>query len=246
MEDRAGPETDGWVDGRASGVPGSSGGRALGDIVHSALEKADFGTAAEAEALRLCPGGGDDPRQAREMVRKVLESPLAEEIRTSTEVRREVPFYLPLESGSETDKTREQGPAPAILHGIMDLIFRDGNGRWVVVDWKTNAIHDQRRLALLLAQHAPQVQLYAAALHRIDGISGVDRGALLYLARNLRRDGMQLVDVSEGARAEALGRAAEAARRIMAGDYRTKAGPKCANCGYRRFGWCEVGLGWAG
>ncbi|MFW6330493.1 MAG: UvrD-helicase domain-containing protein [Gemmatimonadota bacterium] len=221
VDDRAEPEPDDEEQAEAVGA-------ALGDLVHEALERADFDADPTAEAARLAPGSA----RARAMVEKVLRSSLAEEIRRAVEIRREVPFYLPLGDGRA-----------AVLHGIIDLAFRDGEGDWHVVDWKTNAIHDELRLRTLVDQHSRQVRLYAAALSRMDG-AGVASGRLVYLARNLAADGVQPVDVGEAEQERTLTTAAHAASRIGAARYETMAGPKCEGCGYRRGGWCHVGREW--
>jgi ATP-dependent helicase/nuclease subunit A len=205
-------------------------GAALGDLVHQALERVDFQAEPAVEAARVTP---DSPR-ARSMVEKVLRSDLAEEIRRAVEVRREVPFYLPLGDGQD-----------AVLHGLIDLAFRDSGGHWHVVDWKTNAIHDELRLRTLVGQHSRQVRLYAAALSRMNG-AGVASGRLVYLARELAVDGLQPVDVGEAEQEQTLATAADAAARIGAARYETTAGPKCEGCGYRRGGWCHVGREWKG
>lgn len=207
---------------------GEAVGAALGDIVHGALERVDFGADPNTEAARVAP----DSTRARLMVEKALQSALVDEIRQAVEVRREVPFYLPLGNGRI-----------AVLHGIIDLAFRDGGGDWHVVDWKTNAIHDELRLRTLVDQHSKQVKLYAAALNRMDG-SGVASGRLAYLARDLAVDGVQAIDVGELEQERTLTTAAEAAARIGAARYETTAGPKCEGCGYRRGGWCHVGREW--
>jgi CRISPR/Cas system-associated exonuclease Cas4 (RecB family) len=213
--------------------PGAGGGGAdLGNYVHEALRQADFHASSAEETARLLRAApGPVPEGAAEMIEWALSSPVAGEIRAAGHhVHREVPFYVPLQGAS--------GPA-SVLHGIVDLVFRDMAGAWHVVDWKTNSIHDERRLATLTAQYRPQIQLYAAALATI--YHTVGSGRLVFLGPR------EIVPIPVTRRDldEALDAARAAVRKIGAGDYRARAGPKCAECGYRRGKWCDVGRGYA-
>ncbi len=208
---------------------GAAGGTDLGNLVHQAMQLADFHADPGAEAHRLAHALPTElPAEAVEMVEWALRSPLAAEIRAAgANVQREVPFYLPLRGGD--------GPV-SVLHGIVDLAFRDPGGAWHIVDWKTNAIHDEARLQTLTLQYTPQIQLYAAALQAV--YHTVASGRLVFLGP--RR--IAAVPVDRRALDDVLAAARGAVQKIGAGDYETRPGAKCETCGYRRGKWCEVGM----
>ncbi len=83
-----------------------------------------------------------------------------------------------------------------------------------------------------------RVQLHAAARAAASGT--VASGRLVFLEPGH----VQEVDVSAPVLERALAAARDAVARIGSGDYRTEAGPKCRDCGYRRGRWCEVGKGY--
>lgn len=209
-----------------------AGGADLGNLVHEALRRADFDADPHEEAERLLRDAPDDAApDAMRLVARALGSDVADDIRAAgRHVHREVPFYVPLETGAG-DVT--------VLHGIVDLAYRDAAGEWHIVDWKTNAIHDPRRLATLTRQYTPQIQLYAAALRSIYGRIG--GGHLVFLGPGET----VAVPVDAASLEGALARARDAVRRIGAGEYATEPGPKCRECGYRRGKWCTVGARYA-
>ncbi len=85
----------------------------------------------------------------------------------------EVEFYLPIADPACAERYPElelvAGPGGPLLHGFIDLILRR-DGRYVVLDWKTNLLADYAPDALRddMAHHGYgfQCRLYALALHR--------------------------------------------------------------------------------
>ena len=65
---------------------------------------------------------------AEAVVTAALASPAAEAARSSQRLLRETPFLLPLAGEAEH----------RIIEGAIDLAYLDGDGRWIVVDWKTD------------------------------------------------------------------------------------------------------------
>lgn len=212
---------------------GSASGASFGDALHAALERADFSADPAREAARLAAEtglGGEDLARARRLIEAALQLDVAEEIRRASEVRREVPFYVPLAGDGGADTP--------ILHGIIDLIFRDAAGAWHLVDWKSNAIRDERRFQLLVEQYTRQVQLYAAALRTVPGVERIASGRLVFLHPGR----VAWVPVTGDALGDVLARARMAAERIGRGDYATQPGLKCVECGYQRGKWCAPGV----
>ncbi len=198
----------------------------LGTIVHSLLERADFGTDDVAREVGRLLGEqpeGRRPALAR-MLEPVLTGPLGERIRGARRVEREWPFAL--EAGG------------VLVEGVMDLAIQGSDGSWTVVDYKSNGIAHPGRFEELVAHYTRQLELYAFALSR-SGAGDVSRCALLFLT------GPRLHEWAfdpAGCGVEAW--AAEMIGRIAARDYSTTAGKKCERCGYRKRRICDVGRAW--
>ena len=106
----------------------------FGVLVHEALERGD--------AAGL-------PDKARAMVERALQSGLLRRAQAADEVYRELPFTVPTPAG--------------LMEGKIDLLFREG-GRWVLVDYKTDAQPEPSR-------YRAQMQAYTAALRQVAGIA---------------------------------------------------------------------------
>ena len=65
-----------------------------------------------------------------------LASPAARAARDSPRVLRETPFVLPLPAPEGGSEDGEDGRG--IVEGTVDLAYVDEDGRWIVVDWKTD------------------------------------------------------------------------------------------------------------
>ena len=97
---------------------------------------------------------GTDP-EVQELVRRARESDLWQRMERAETIYRELPFALP-----EMD-------------GKMDVLFRE-QGRWVLVDYKTDAQPDP-------AKYSAQMNAYAAALQQIAGLTVAEK--LLFFLR---------------------------------------------------------------
>ena len=97
-------------------------------------------------------------------IAEFLHSPLADRIRASGDVRREVAFSLLLPA-------RELGLADSgekvLLQGILDLVFEE-DGKFVIVDYKSNMASEQQ-LQSLARHYAAQMRFYRLAVERITG-----------------------------------------------------------------------------
>ena len=197
-----------------------------GERVHKLLERADFKASPVAEAARLARQIDDvEPDEAAKiegLVRNVLVDPLIDRVRNAQRVEREYPFFLDLDG--------------TMVQGVIDLVFRDADGRGVVVDYKSNDLSGPKRLETLTELYRPQIELYALAAKRA-GLIEPDEGTLYFLNKSqpvsLAVDAERL-DVAEGRASEALSNIARAA-------WDTAPGEKCRGCGYRKRGYCEVG-----
>ena len=125
------------------------------------------------------------------------------------------------------------------VSGVIDLAVKGPDGVWTVLDYKSNDVSRSGRLEQLCQHYRPQLELYALAMERT-GLGDVSHCALVFLnGLEVRRWAFEDTDAS---------RAEETARGLLRGiassDFRTEAGPKCANCGYRKRRICPVGQGW--
>ena len=197
-----------------------------GTLVHELLERADLTSPPDAEAERLVGQltavEPNERSQISAMLGNVLGDPLLGRARSATRLEREYPFYL--EIGGST------------VQGVIDLVFRDADGRGVVVDYKSNDLAAPGRLATLTELYRPQIELYALAARRA-GLVEPTEGTLYFLnkaqAVTMPLDARKL-DAVEAQASETLGR-------IARGAWDTQPGEKCRSCGYRKRGYCEVG-----
>src|SRR5690606_20390107 len=125
-----------------------------------------------------------------------------------------------------------------LVEGVMDLAIQGNDGRWTVVDYKSNDIKHPGRFEELIAYYQKQLELYALALSR-SGLGGVSHCMLLFLTGPKKYEWE--FDAS-GCRVEAW--TEEIIGRIAARDYRTTPGTKCERCGYRKRRICPVGRKW--
>ncbi|MDO5377709.1 MAG: 3'-5' exonuclease, partial [Clostridia bacterium] len=116
------------------------------------------GVVTEAEA-RAVPEG---------MLLRLLASPFGVRMLRAEEIRREWAFTF----RRRTPDGREQ-----LVQGIVDCCFVE-NGRWVLVDYKTDSAAD---IPGAIARHRPQLDIYAQALAGVTGRPVAEH--ILYLVR---------------------------------------------------------------
>jgi len=126
----------------------------FGSAVHDALEIIDLqATAAHqhGQIEQFIAGTGlteGGQRRAIELVSKALDSELLARARRADQVYRELPFTQVVGEG--------------LMEGKIDLLFCE-KGRWVLVDYKTDA-------RIEVAKYGRQLQAYEAALRQVAGI----------------------------------------------------------------------------
>jgi len=199
-----------------------------GTIVHRLLERADLTADAVAESRRVA---GTEPESIRGDLERMLAGVLAGEVgdlvRRARRVERELPFGM-LMDGVE-------------ISGVIDLAVQRADGAWTVLDYKSNDISRTGRLEHLVEYYRPQLELYALAMERA-GLGDVSHCALVFL--NGPEVRQWPFEDADAARAEGVARAL--LRGVSAEIYATEAGPKCAECGYRKRRICQVGREWRG
>jgi ATP-dependent helicase/nuclease subunit A len=158
----------------------SAGGRRFGTLVHDALrfgydtllhtDEAQVTALLEAMAWELGITQESELQKAvdnaLQMLRRYRKSALARELDSAEAVYRELPFVYQRDGH--------------VIHGYIDLLYRDGQGRWTVVDYKTDRVtggHDG------LQEHARiyclQLAVYAEAVAAQTGQT--PRAQLVYL-----------------------------------------------------------------
>ena len=140
-------------------------GLSWGLAVHGALDAAARGARGE-ELRRLArsalleaerPVEDGEPKELDELVRlveRVLESDIWARARAAERWLSEVPFAF-------HDPAPEDGVAPRIMEGVVDLAFREPDG-WVIVDYKTDVGTDPG-FPERFRSYRRQVELYATA-----------------------------------------------------------------------------------
>ena len=111
----------------------------FGLAVHEALEKMD------ADVIARSALSDADKKRATEMVERALRSDLLRRAQQAEQVYRELPFTLMTDDG--------------LMEGKIDLLFCE-KGKWVLVDYKTDAQVDVKR-------YVEQMRAYESALKQI-------------------------------------------------------------------------------
>ena len=168
-----GKATGGKVSGSSSETaPRADAGPGWGSLVHGLLEYAgrhadatrmDFERLARwlaVDAPELIAVAGD----AVDLVEQVIQAPFWKDVKAGGEALVEVPFAVRLRVG-ESLGGAAAGSVPAILHGVIDLVHRAGEG-WRILDYKTDVGVDD---ATLIARHGGQLATYRAVWERTTG-----------------------------------------------------------------------------
>jgi len=151
-----------------------------GTLVHEAIELLSTGNELDRDYLFNChleyteyPGLRAN---VEEVIDKVEECPEFNEILES-ECRPEVEFYY----------KREGQP----ISGSIDLLFKDENDNWAVVDWKTNRIDDMDYVEQLVEKYRRQIEVYQEVVQEMTGQDEV-KGYLYFTEAD---EGERLVEV---------------------------------------------------
>jgi len=143
-------------------------GRVLGNLVHAVLERIDFRQPADVRSWCdfLAPQWApiDTPRyadRAAELVERFLATDRAARLAQAATLRREVEFLLAWPPGGAAWHGR-------YLHGYLDLLYQDADGRWRLLDYKTNRAADGH-VPQIAARYELQMLAYSVACERTLG-----------------------------------------------------------------------------
>jgi len=142
-------------------------GYQVGNLVHRALAEWRFhdlssanlndyllGIAGQVGILEI-QGQRYAVNRARHMLDGVMRAPIFQQIQAARQVYREIPFTLPT--------------SQVTLHGTIDLLMRDTEGVWHLVDWKTEWLNPDQR-GMQAQDHLSQVAVYAHAAKQTVGV----------------------------------------------------------------------------
>lgn len=141
-----------------------------GTASHLFMQFASFENAvaqgAEAEANRLAERGYITPEQLSLMdfdaINKFFASDLYRRMCESTETHREKRFSV-----EESDRVvGGTGKEKILVQGVIDCFFRNPDGTYTVVDYKTDRVKEKDTL---IARHKPQLSFYVSAVERMTG-----------------------------------------------------------------------------
>ncbi len=145
----------------------------LGTLVHAVLADIDFQDPGDVAALvrrhaerHLLDDGPPDDNSLDEpiaLVRQFLDSPRAARIAAARAMHAELEFLLAWPPGSEE-------PGGRYLQGFIDCLYQDEEGRWHLLDYKTNRVTDAT-LDAVADDYRMQMSIYALAVERILGES---------------------------------------------------------------------------
>jgi ATP-dependent helicase/nuclease subunit A len=146
----------------------SADARGLGSLVHDVLSRVEY--AGKFDVADWCRHLATQHRvmdyeaaanQASEMIERFLAAPLAKQLAKARTLHREVEFLLAWPLG----ETNRRG---CFLRGFIDLIYQDADGRWHLVDYKTNHV-TAADVSAVSERYALQLSVYALAAERVLG-----------------------------------------------------------------------------
>ena len=164
-----------------------------GALLHTVLEHIDFALdmtkeAIAARVVKLTEGGfiraEDVPYLDTAAIFAFLHSPIADRIRQSDDVRREVQFVAEEKPNDIFAGWSGEIDTPVIVHGVIDLIFREGDA-FVLVDYKTDRFQLEN-LDEVAARYAPQLALYKSAVRRFAEFA-VKETILYFFSRQIEK-----------------------------------------------------------
>ncbi|MGQ0636265.1 MAG: UvrD-helicase domain-containing protein [Planctomycetaceae bacterium] len=180
----------------------------VGRLVHSVLERIDFGAPAPWRALlealvqgQTLPLENSIVDEAAACVAALIDAPLSHELAAARRLYREIAFLLawpparssPVVSDSAScvaDLGPVLPPDPygreRLIAGTLDCLCLNSAGAWMIVDYKTGRVAPSGADGAFLAQHEIQLALYSLAAQQFLG-RWPDRVELVLLRDKARR-----------------------------------------------------------
>ncbi|MGC0272219.1 UvrD-helicase domain-containing protein [Pseudactinotalea sp. Z1739] len=133
-------------------------GSAIGRAVHGVLQSVDLGAGQVPDAAVDAQCVAEGVTEHQELVAALVKSAVQSEVVREAATRR---HWRETYVGT----TQEDG---TILEGYVDLVYDDGSGGLVIVDYKTDAV-PAAAIESRIAYYQPQMQAYATCLSRATG-----------------------------------------------------------------------------
>ena len=192
-------------------------GAELGNVVHNCLENIDYMKDPNAEISRVMGALNlpeADEKNVANLLGNVLKSKLADEIRASSEILREVPFTLFVHD--------------IRVRGRADLLYKSEGGEWHLLDYKTDKV-DSAGVDEKAEYYRLQMELYGLTLWKAENIIPED-GTTYFLVPNESRSFKYTHDALE----RCLSRIEDMIGQIKAGGFGAADEERCATCPYMK------------
>ncbi len=123
---------------------------------------------AELEAKKFIAAGSAD-EIALQGILNFFNSPLGQRLLAADADKRyrELPFITALDS-HDLDETLPKGEKNVLVQGIIDCLWQEADGQWVLVDYKSDHIR-RDETHLILKRYSGQMKLYRYAVEKILG-----------------------------------------------------------------------------
>lgn len=142
---------------------------AMGSLVHSVMERVDFANPSNWENLLNSSARYSKDRvndealaAARQMLSRLMSSAVIDELASASNLYREVEFAMRWPDASSDN--------PAIIRGVIDLLYEDRHGGWHVLDYKTNDFPAHAPDEQMLSPYELQLGIYAHAVTEWFGV----------------------------------------------------------------------------
>lgn len=108
-----------------------------------------------------------------EVIRRFFQSELGRRMLAAERVRREVPFNYQYDPRKVLPDW-QNADAPLVVQGMIDCCFEE-NGKWILLDYKTDRYFDEAGRQQLIDQYRLQINFYAEALANLTGMPVAER-----------------------------------------------------------------------
>ncbi|NMA96219.1 MAG: UvrD-helicase domain-containing protein [Clostridiales bacterium] len=108
--------------------------------------------------------------EMQDIIQNFKQSKLWSNLSEAKAVYPEMPFALRLDPEHKIlEKLEIDAKVPVMLNGVIDLIYKDEQDRWVVVDYKTDRVVDELGISSLVEYYTPQLKSYCLVWEEITG-----------------------------------------------------------------------------
>ncbi|ODA29291.1 UvrD-helicase domain-containing protein [Planctopirus hydrillae] len=146
----------------------------LGEMIHGVLERFEPRAEEDSEKSLLqrlwlwcqrqpAPPGGQILEQAQQWLKTFASTELIDELAMASELHRELEFSLDWKlTGAEPIRETE-------IYGLIDVLMKDSQDDWIILDYKTSRVAAGATDELLLQPYRLQLGTYALAVQRLFG-----------------------------------------------------------------------------